>query len=149
MSAQVNEPPRWPADAVAALLLRCVGMLLCCAAFAVLIPTEWMVAIHRILGLGEMPRGPLVEYLTRSLSALYAAHGGCMLVASSDVRRMRPMVIYLATIGIVIGAIMLAIDLWAGMPWYWTLAEGPPTALMSGVTLYFARRIDDMQERRP
>lgn len=139
-------PKRLTPELVVTLLLRAVGCLLCSAAVAVLLPTEWMVAIHRFLGLGEMPRGPLVEYLTRSLSALYAAHGGCMVVASCDVRRLKPMVTYLASIGIVIGVTMLAIDLWAGMPWYWTLAEGPPTALMSGVTLYFAGKIDDMQK---
>ncbi len=93
-----------------------------------------------------MPQGPLVEYLTRSLSALYAAHGGCMLVASHHVRRLRPMVVYLAAVGVVIGVLMLGIDLWAEMPWYWTLAEGPPTVLMSGLTLYFARKIDDRQD---
>lgn len=43
------------------------------ALFAVVIPQWCMVEIHCLLGLGELPDRPIVGYLARSASALYAA----------------------------------------------------------------------------
>jgi len=126
------------------LLLRLNGSLLMLAFFAVFLPTEWMAGTHRWLGLGEFPRTPLVDYLTRSASALYCIHGGLMLVLSCDVRRFAPVVVYVAVAGIAFGVAMTAIDLGAGMPLYWTLAEGPTIVLVGVVTLWLARGI-----RRP
>jgi glucose-6-phosphate-specific signal transduction histidine kinase len=123
------------------LLLRLTGGLLVLAFFAVLLPTEWMATTHRWLGLGEFPRAPLVDYLTRSASALYCIHGGLMLVLSRDVRRFAPVVVYVAVAGIVFGAAMIAIDLGAGMPMYWTLGEGPTILVVGLITLWLARGI--------
>ena len=85
------------------LLLRLTGGLLVVAFFAIFLPTEWMATTHRWLGLGEFPRVPLVDYLTRSASALYCIHGGLMLVLSRDVRRFAPVVVYVAMAGIGFG----------------------------------------------
>ena len=123
------------------LLLRLNGSLLVLAFLAVFLPTEWMATAHRWLGLGEFPRAPLVDYLTRSASALYCIHGGLMIVLSRDVRRFAPVIVYVALAGIAFGVAMTAIDLGAGMPPYWTLAEGPSILLVGGVTLWLARGI--------
>lgn len=127
--------PEW----LLAWLLRLSGMMLLLAFFAVFLPTDWMAAIHARLGLGEMPRTPLVEYLTRSLSALYAVHGGLMLYVSTDVRRHRGVIRYLGATACAFGLATFAIDLYAPMPWYWTVAEGPPTAAAGAATLWLSR----------
>ena len=54
---------------------------------AVFMPVEWMAAIHRWLGLGELPATPLVEYLARSTSALYVLLGSLFFVIAGDLRR--------------------------------------------------------------
>ena len=58
------------ADKALVLLLRFVGVPALFALVAVFMPVSWMAATHRWLGLGEMPAGPVVEYLARSVSAL-------------------------------------------------------------------------------
>ena len=60
---------------VTSWLLRLIGLSAILAIFAVVMPFSWMRGIHECLGLGEMPEGPIVEYLARSLSALYALVG--------------------------------------------------------------------------
>lgn len=132
---------RTRAERVLVFLLRLGGCLTLSAAAAMVLPTSWMAAIHRSLGLGEFPESPLVDYLTRSISALYAFHGGMLLVAASDVRRYRGLVVYVAFGIIALGAALLAIDLNAGMPPAWTLTEGPPTAAMGFLMLYLLRSV--------
>jgi len=100
------------------------------ATLAVVLPTPWMAATHRWLGLGDFPRSPLVEYLTRSLSALYAFHGGILLLAASDVTRFAPLVRYIGSATLVIGAALLVIDLYAGLPPAWIAIEGPSVMLI-------------------
>lgn len=120
-------------------LLRLGGATLLLATLFIAMPTAWMASNHRWLGLGEFPASPIVEYLTRSISGMYALHGGVLLVASVDVRRFAPLVIYLAVANVVFGGVMLAIDLHAGMPAWWTFGEGPPLAATGIVMLLLAR----------
>ena len=67
------------ADKVLVVLLRCLGVGSLFALVPVVMPFSWMAATHRWLGLGEMPTGPVVEYLARSLSAFYALFGALCL----------------------------------------------------------------------
>ncbi len=92
--------------------------------------------IHQRVGLGELPRTPIVDYLTRSISALYALHGALLVFLASDVRRYLPVVRFLAIVGAVFGAMMLAIDYTAEMPLPWTVGEGPYVVLLSIVILW-------------
>jgi hypothetical protein len=69
-------------DKVLVFLLRLVGVGSLFSLVAVVMPSTWMAATHRWLGLGEMPTGPVVEYLARDLSAFYALVGA--LVAIKD-----------------------------------------------------------------
>lgn len=121
-------------------LLRLFGGSTCLAFFAALLPTDWMAAIHGWLGVGTMPRGPIVEYLTRSISLLYAYVGGMFLLASFDVRRYGPLIDYLAIATVVMGVLLVVVDEYAGMPWYWTAAEGPGVAVIVGVMWWLNRR---------
>lgn len=70
--------------------LRIAAAVLLLALFAVFLPFEWMDAIHRGLGLGDLPKAPIVGYLTRSLSLLYALFGCLCLAVSFDVDRYLP-----------------------------------------------------------
>lgn len=106
-----------------AWLLRLFGGVTCLACLAALLPTQWMAATHAWLGLGDMPRGPIVEYLTRSISLLYSAHGGAIVLASTDIRRYAMLITYLALADGAIGVLLIAVDVYAGLPWYWTLLE--------------------------
>jgi hypothetical protein len=106
-------------------LLRLAGCVTATAFFAVLLPPEWMAASHAWLGLGEFPRAPVVDYLARSAAALYGFHGLLVLLVSTDPVRHRTFVSFVAFVNITFGVMLLAIDLYAGMPWWWTAGEGP------------------------
>ena len=78
-------------DRVLVILLRIVGVTALFAVVAVFLPSSWMAATHRWLGLGEMPTGAVVEYPARSLSAFYAVMGALCLVLTTDLGRYRPL----------------------------------------------------------
>jgi hypothetical protein len=81
-----------------------------------------------------------VDYLARSISALYAIHGGLLLLVSGDVRRHARVVAYLAVTAIGFGLLMIGIDLHAGMPVRWTIGEGPPVLVLGIVILVLLRK---------
>ena len=109
------------------------------ATLAIVMPTRWMDLVHGYLNLGPFPRSPLVEYLTRSISLLYAIHGGILLVVSRDVARFAPLIRFLGMATSVTGLILLGIDIFAGMPWAWVVFEGPPVALIGVLMLALLR----------
>jgi hypothetical protein len=108
------------------VLLRIGGVVTCLAFLTILQPVEWMASTHRALGLGELPRTPVVEYLARSIAALYGFHGVLLLIVSSDPIKYRAIVWYVAAMNVLFGLMTIAIDVHAGMPAWWTIAEGPP-----------------------
>lgn len=112
------------------VLLRVTGSGLMLAFLAMLLPVDWMAATHPRLGLGEFPRTPIVDYLTRSIAALYGFHGVFVWMVSLDPVRYRIFVWFAAVMNMVFGAMMLAIDLHAGMPAIWTAIEGPSIMAM-------------------
>jgi hypothetical protein len=109
------------------VVLRLFGTLDLLAILAVLMPDEWMARGHQWLGLGELPRAPIVGYLARSASALYALHGATILFISTDTVRYARLITFLAVVALIHGAILLGIDLAAGMPAWWTWFEGRPS----------------------
>ena len=121
-------------------LLRFVGGIELCAIPFVLIPISWMAEIHAsLLGLGPMPQAPIVDYLTRSLSMLYAVHGAVVFRLSFDVVRFRPLVGFLGWLHAALGVAILAIDLAAGLPWWWVIGEGPGIAVGGALVLMLNR----------
>jgi len=127
----------WAEKALVALLRASAALLLVAVVPAVM-PLEWMAAIHRGIGLGELPTGPIVSYLTRSLSAMYAAHGALLLYVSFDVRRYLPVVKCLAVLGMVFGVGMLALDCLVGLPPWWIACEGPLIIALGAAVLWLA-----------
>jgi hypothetical protein len=111
----------------AALLLRVLlifnGIMTLLALPAVFVPTAWMDAFHRGLELGPLPQGPIVQYLARSVSALYAAFGSLTLVLAYDLKRHAPVVTWWGITAIVFGTLLFAIDRTAGMPAQWMWGE--------------------------
>ena len=123
------------------LVLRFGGVLLTLAFPAILLPTDWMAAIHDWLGLGEFPAAPITDYLARSISALYGFHGVLLLIIASDPVRYERIVLYLGITNILLGLTMLAIDLHAGLPAWWTAFEGPPVMGLGVLVLWLRSRV--------
>src|SRR5262249_34142568 len=90
-------------------------------------------------GLGEMPTGPVVEYLARSLSAFYAVMGALCLVLATDLERYRPLVRFLGAAFAVMSAALLGVDLAAGMRGCWYASEGPGGVVFGALLIVLAR----------
>jgi hypothetical protein len=123
-------------------ILRTGGVLLSSAAVAVCLPRETMVATNAWLGLDPLAETPLTFYLARSASALYAVHGAILLLASTDPVRYRTLVLLLGALNIAFGAALLGIDRTAGMPDWWTAAEGPGVFVIGVVLVVLATRLE-------
>jgi hypothetical protein len=116
-----------------AALLRLAGAVMATAFLAMLLPVEWMASTHEALGLGEFPRAPVVDYLARSIAALYGFHGVLLLIIASDPVKYRTIVTYVSWMNLLFGTMVTAIDVYAGMPTFWTLGEGPPIVVFGMV----------------
>jgi ABC-type multidrug transport system permease subunit len=79
------------------------------------------------------PGAPVVEYLARSLSAFYALLGALLL------ERFRPLARFLAAAIVLMSIVFTGVDLAAGMPWWWTVFEGPPGIALGAWMFYLAR----------
>jgi hypothetical protein len=123
------------------LLLRFAGTVTTVAFLAILLPVDWMASTHRAIGLGEFPRAPVVDYLARSVAALYGFHGLLQLLVSTDIVRYRPIVWFIAALNVTFGLMIFAIDLHAGMPLFWTLWEGPSIIAFGVVLVVLMRSI--------
>lgn len=128
------------------ILLRVGGITMLLATFAIFMPVSWMASSHVWLGMGDFPESTLVDYLTRSISFLYAVHGGLLLVVSGNIQRYRPVLLYFGIATVVGGVLLTGIDLHAGMPSWWTLAEGPPVALIGLLITWLVLRSSSRDE---
>lgn len=129
------------ADKILVFVLRLFGVTTCIALFAALLPTDWMAATHAWLGAGELPRAPIVEYLTRSISLLYAIHGGFIVLASTDIRRYAPVITYIALADAILGLMLFGVGAHAGLPWHWTFIEGPSLTIPCLFLYWLNRRV--------
>jgi len=98
-----------------------------------------MVAVHRWLGLGELPSAPIVEYLARSVSAFYGFHGVLLFLLSTNVDRFAPIITFVAVMNVLFGLILIVVDVKAGLPALWVALEGPPVILI-GIALALLNR---------
>ena len=130
------------------LLLRLDAVILLGALLAVFLPSRWMVEVHGWLGLGDLPGIPIVGYLTRSLAALYALRGAVVLFLSFDVSRYAPLITFMAVTTIVFGLALVAIDVAAGMPWFWLLVEGPVIAAIWAAILWLQKEANERRGAR-
>ncbi|HVA51848.1 MAG TPA: hypothetical protein VNH11_36235 [Pirellulales bacterium] len=128
-------------------LLRALGVWDLLALGAVVMPQAWMAAVHAWLGMGTLPHAPVVDYLARSASLMYAQHALVFLFLSGDVRRYRPLIHFMAVVAMVSGGIMLAIDLVAAIPLFWTLIEGPGYIVLALAVLALGRHVTPDREK--
>ena len=123
-------------------VLRAFSVLPMTAVFAAMLPVGAMDAVHRYIGLGSLPRGPIVEYLARSTSLFYALHGALLWYLASDLRRYRDFFWFYLWLSLLFAVGLFLTDLTAGLPWHWTLAEGPAVAIFVGLIMWLFRRAD-------
>lgn len=122
-------------------MLRVGGTVLCLAAVAVGLPREVMAATNDWLGLAPLPDAPIVYYLARSTSALYALRGVIYFLAASDPVRYRPLIVLIAVTNIAFGVAMAGIGATAGMPLWWTGIESPFIVTTGLVLLVLLRNV--------
>lgn len=127
------------AHSLLVFLLRLGGTVTILAFPTMLLPNEWMAAVHRWIGMGELPEAPVVTYLARSVSALYGFHGVLLFLIATHPARYRPFVVYVGWMNVAFGLMLLAIDLHAGMPAWWTALEGPVVVMLGVVILVLSR----------
>jgi uncharacterized membrane protein len=125
------------------LFLRITGSVALLALIAVAMPYSWMNAIHRWLGLGELPKEPVVGYLARSTSAFYAFFGGLLWCLSFHLHRYRPAIHFLGIAIVVFGAILFIVDLREGLPLWWKICEGPINVIFGVIIFTFSSRKSD------
>ena len=130
-------PTKW---ALVWMLRITAGAMLCALVF-VFCPFEWMAAIHRQLGLGELLYTPLMSYLTRTLSAMYASMGVLLLFISFDVRRYLSLIRVFGVLAVAGGVGVTILDAVAGLPLFWTVSEGPLTVALGVVLVPLAREV--------
>lgn len=129
------------ADRVLLWLMRLDAAVVLCALPCALLPFAWMDAVHRDgLGLGPLPDAPITRYMARSLSLVYAMHGAIVLAVTLDWARLKPLVPVLAWLHVALGCGLLAVDLSAAVPWWWTAGEGPGLVAFGFVKLFLYRR---------
>lgn len=126
------------------ILMRIVAAVELSALVAALMPLSWMAGIHEELGLGELPKAKVVEYLARSTSIFYAHHGAMLLFLSFNVRRWRNVILFGSFLGFLIGALLLTTDLAIGMPAFWTAGEGPTILVLSALVFWLARGLPEL-----
>lgn len=127
-------------ETILSWVLTIVGCGLMVAFAFVLLPGSQMATIYGMLGLGEMPRQPIVFYLARSTSLLYGVHGAVMFVCGRNLKKYADLVPLLGWLHVLMGVAMIGIDLRAGMPWWWSAFEGTPIALTGAAILWLGKR---------
>ena len=121
-------------------LLRVIGGAELCAIPFIAFPLSWMAWVHdHLLGLGSLPDRPIVEYMARSLSALYAVHGAMIVRMSFDIARFRPLVGFLGWCHVALGLAVFGSDASAGLPWYWVMGEGAGIAACGVIIVTLCR----------
>lgn len=137
-NASTGDPAR-----IVARVLRVFGVVDLCALVAVVLPHAWLSEAAQMAGLAAgLPAAPVVGYLARSASLMYALHGATVLFVSFDVRRYWPLIRCLALLAPAHGLCILGLDLAEGMPVWWTCVEGPGFALTGLVVLGLQRRAE-------
>ncbi len=129
------------AETVLRWLLIVLGVFAATAVIPMVMPFSWMQAGNDWLGLEPLAETPLAQYLTRSLSAVYALIGALTIYLGLNVRRYRDLIAFVGWLTAFLGVALFGIDLAAGLPAAWTWGEGPPTVVVAAVIVWLARRV--------
>ncbi len=137
----MNPPTCKGSDRFLRFLLRYIGTVSALALVAVFLPYRWMDGIHRWLGMGALPSDPIVGYLARTLSLIYALLGGLLWLCSFDLPRHRSVLCYLGAAFLVFGVLTAGIDFIEQMPPFWKFGEGPIVILFGSLILSLSLKI--------
>lgn len=127
-------------------LLRLAGFVEILAFFAVVMPRSWMEVSHSWLGLGEMPRGPIIMFMIRQSSYAYGMHGVSLWILASNVQRFQPLVVFNGLAFLLAAPVFFLIDYSYGMPWFWTLIDTLGCAFFGAALLLLNREGSDRSE---
>ena len=128
------------AEKILRWLLIVLGGMAATAVVPMVMPFAWMQSANDALGLAPLVDTPLAQYLTRSLSGVYALLGVATVYMGLDVRRYRQLIILIGCLTGLLGLALTVIDFAVGMPASWSWGEGPPTVLLAGLMIWLARR---------
>ena len=128
--------------------LRATATMFLCAAPAVVMPTAWMSEIHALLGLGVFPDAPLVQYMTRSMSLLYAVMGASYWFMSCDVQRYLPLLRFTIPCTLAFDVAVIALDVWIPMPITWIVGESIAIVAWTVALWWLVRRVDSASSTR-
>ena len=123
------------------LVLRLTGAALVLATPFIFLPHAWHGAAHERLGFGPYPAGPIIDYLARSVSAMYTLSGVFCWLVSFDVRRHATVIIFLGASSMAWGVLLTVVDFQLGLPWWWLLGEGPPAIVLGIVLIVLEMRV--------
>jgi len=123
------------------LILRLTGVALLLATPFIFLPRTWHGAAHDWLGFGPYPAGPIIDYLVRSVSAMYALSGVFCWLVSFDVRRYAAVIVFLGAASMAFGLLMLVVDVQLGLPWWWAVGEGPSAVVLGVVLIVLPMRL--------
>jgi hypothetical protein len=123
--------------------LRFSATMFLCAAPAVVMPTAWMSAINDLLGLGPFSNVPRMQYLARSMSALYVTMGGSYWFMSNDVRRYLPLLRFTVPLMIGFAVTIVVLDVQIDMPLTWTVGEAISLVGWTLALWWLVRRISE------
>ena len=126
--------------------LRGTALMFLSAAFAVIMPYEWMNAISEAIQLGPLPNVPLMAYLTRSVSALYAVMGASYWFISRDVRRYLPLLRFTVPLTLAFDVTVIALDILIPMPLVWTIGESVSILAWTAGLWWLVRRVSSEPE---
>ena len=129
------------AEQVLKWLLVLLGSLTVLAVVPMVMPFAWMQTGNDWLGLEALENTPLTQYLTRSLSAVYALFGALTIYLGLDVRRYRRLLVFVGRLTALLGVALTAIDFASGLPASWSWGEGPPTVVLGFLIVFLARRV--------
>jgi hypothetical protein len=131
-------PPNWNGTRLALLAAGAFDRL---AWGTLLLSDDAMASAHQALGLGELPRSPIVGYLARTASIQYGLHGLLLWIVSMNVTRYAALVPWLGGLKLLQALAIALVDATGGMPLWWTIVE-PMCLAFAGVALLAARRFD-------
>ena len=129
------------AEKVLKWLLVILGGMAATAIVPLAMPFAWMQGVNDALGLAPLADTPLTQYLTRSLSGIYALFGVMTIYIGLDVRRYRRLIVVIGFLTFLLGLALTIIDFAVGMPPSWSWGEGPPTVLLAWAMIWLARRV--------
>jgi hypothetical protein len=88
-----------------------------------IMPTEWIEAWHKWLGLGAMPHDPLLLYAVRGGGFVQGAIGVLLWIMACDVVRYRPLIMAVALIFLCSSPAFYLIDSIVRLPLFWCLLD--------------------------